>query len=180
MKGLKRQTGETTVEVTFSDEGETNISTTDAFLDHMLVTFARYSGLGLNVQAEGDLQHHLIEDVAITLGLALVDQVPESAARYGWCTLPMDEALVEAALDVGGRPHYEGSLPSGLYEHFMRSLAMNLNATLHIRVIRGKDRHHIVEAAFKALGLALRQALQNHGDAVFSTKGAVQIETIDE
>jgi imidazoleglycerol-phosphate dehydratase len=179
VKGLRRETGETQVEVVLSDHGSTNIETGDAFLDHMLVTFARYSGLGLTIQATGDLQHHLVEDVAITLGLALVDRVPASAARYGWCTLPMDEALVEAAIDVGGRAHYEGKLPSGLYEHFLRSLAMNLKATLHVRVVRGSDRHHIVEAAIKAVGLALRQALKEGEEAVFSTKGAVNIETVE-
>ena len=179
MRGLKRETGETTVEVVFTDHGSTQVNTGDVFLDHMLITLARYAGLGLEVEATGDMQHHLIEDVAITLGLALVDRVPPTAARYGWCVLPMDEALVEAAIDVGGRAYYEGKLPSGLYEHFLRSLAMNLKATLHVRVLRGTDRHHVVEGAIKAVGLALRQALRDDGDAVFSTKGAVRIETVE-
>jgi imidazoleglycerol-phosphate dehydratase len=91
--------------------------------------------------------------------------------------VPMDEALVQAAVDVGGRPWYVGRLPSTLYEHFLHSFATNLGATLHVKVIRGKDRHHMVEAAVKATGLALRQALRE-GDAVFSTKGSVSI-TLD-
>ena len=102
--------------------------------------------------------------------------VPVSAARYGWALLPMDDALVEAAVDVGGRPWYEGRLPSALYEHFLRSFAFNLSATLHVKVVRGRDRHHVVEAAVKAVGLSLRQALRaGAGEGVFSTKGAVRI-----
>ena len=97
-----------------------------------------------------------------------------ASARYGDRTIPMDDALVHVALDIGGRPWYEGPLPSGLYDHWMRSFADNARATLHVRVIRGRDRHHIVEAAFKALGLALRDALVETG-AVFSTKGSVAL-----
>jgi imidazoleglycerol-phosphate dehydratase len=87
----------------------------------------------------------------------------------------MDDALVEAALDAGGRAYYEGRLPSRLYEHFFRSLAENAGVTLHLTVRRGRDRHHIVEAAVKATGFALRQA-RAEGDTVFSTKGAVRVE----
>jgi imidazoleglycerol-phosphate dehydratase len=89
----------------------------------------------------------------------------------------MDDALVHCAIDVGGRPYYRGPLPSTLYDHWMRSFADNARATLHLRVLRGADRHHVVEAAFKALGLALRDALAETGDdgAVFSTKGAVRL-----
>jgi imidazoleglycerol-phosphate dehydratase len=90
----------------------------------------------------------------------------------------MDEALVQAAVDLGGRPYYVGRLPSRLYTHFLQSLAVNLGATLHIRVLRGRDRHHVVEAAVKAFGLALKQALQE-GDTVFSTKGSVTMEWED-
>jgi imidazoleglycerol-phosphate dehydratase len=84
----------------------------------------------------------------------------------------MDDALVHVSVDIGGRPWYTGPLPSGMYDHWMRSFADNARATLHVRVIRGRDKHHIVEAAFKALGLALRDALAESG-AVFSTKGTV-------
>jgi imidazoleglycerol-phosphate dehydratase len=146
----------------------------------MLVTLARYAGLRIEVHAEGDLRHHLIEDVAITLGLALRDEIPDRAARYGWATVPMDEALVDAAIDVGGRAWYEGRLPSTLYEHFLQSFATNLGATLHVEVRRGRDRHHVIEAAIKATGLALRQALlDGPGEGVFSTKGAVQLTRED-
>jgi imidazoleglycerol-phosphate dehydratase len=143
----------------------------------MLVTLARYAGFDLRVHARGDLKHHLIEDVAICVGAAVADLVPQSAARYGDRTVPMDDALVHCTLDVGGRPYYHGPLPSTLYDHWMRSFADNARATLHLRVLRGTDRHHVVEAAFKALGFALRDALVDSGGngAVFSTKGAVKL-----
>jgi imidazoleglycerol-phosphate dehydratase len=145
----------------------------------MLATWARYAGLGLVVQATGDLKHHLIEDVAITLGASLREVVPATAARYGHRVIPMDDALVEVALDLGGRPWYAGPLPSSLYDHFMRSFADHSLSTLHVRVLRGEDRHHIVEAAFKALGLAVREALVDTG-TVFSTKGAVTVRNAGE
>lgn len=178
MKTYQRATRETRIALSLAlaATGEPSaISTGEPFLDHMLATWARYSGTTLAVQAAGDLRHHLIEDVAITLGLALRDQVPQACRRYGHAVIPMDDALVEAAVDVGGRAYYEGKLPSSLYEHFLRSFAENAAATLHVRVLRGRDRHHIVEAAIKATAVALREALTS-ADAVFSTKGAVRIE----
>jgi imidazoleglycerol-phosphate dehydratase len=177
MSRLKRETRETTIELDVRrGGGAAEIATGDAFLDHMLATLGRYAGLQLYVRAQGDLRHHLIEDVAITLGLALKDEVPETCARFGWATIPMDDALVRAAVDVGGRAWYEGRLPSALYEHFLQSFAVNLGANLHVEVARGRDRHHIIEAAVKATGLALRQALAQGDDAVFSTKGSVKVE----
>lgn len=177
MTALSRETRETRVRIVLraAAEGEPpQIRTTEPFLDHMLLTLARYAGLYLEVEAAGDLRHHLIEDVAITLGLALRRETPEACARYGSATVPMDEALVQAALDLGGRFYYEGPVPSGLYDHFLRSFAENAAMTLHVRVLRGRDRHHVVEAAMKAVGLSLRQALEP-GGAIFSTKGGVQI-----
>ena len=182
MKRVVRETNETRVRVGLDfapGDGGAAVSTTEPFLDHMLATLARYAGLRLEVEAAGDLRHHLIEDVAITLGLALHRVVPTACARYGAALVPMDDALVQAALDLGGRFHYEGPLPSRLYDHFLRSLAENAAMTLHVRVLRGRDRHHIVEAAFKATGLALRQALAAEG-AVFSTKGTVRTTTEDD
>ena len=174
MTGVSRRTRETTIEVSL-DAGGGEVSTTIPFLDHMLETLARYSGLGVRVTATGDLPHHISEDVAITLGVALRERLPATAARYGAATVPMDDALVQCVVDLGGRPYYRGPLPSRRYEHWMRSFADSARATIHLRVIRGSDRHHVVEAAFKALGLALRQALVDSG-AVFSTKGAVALE----
>lgn len=180
MSKLERKTRETEVKVKLKvGEGDAAVRTTDPFLDHMLETLARYGALDLEVEGRGDLRHHLVEDVAITLGLALREEIPETCRRYGTAAVPMDDALVEAALDVGGRSYYQGPVPEPLFEHFFRSLADNARITLHLRVIRGQDRHHVVEAAVKALGLALRQALAP-GEAVFSTKGAVQIRRLED
>jgi imidazoleglycerol-phosphate dehydratase len=177
MATVMRETRETRVRVTVrttGDGGPASVRTTEPFLDHMLVTLARYAGLGLEVEAAGDLRHHLVEDVAITLGTAMRRATPAACARYGAATVPMDEALVQAALDLGGRFYYAGPLPSTLYDHFLRSFAEHAGMTLHVRVLRGRDRHHIVEAAVKAVGLALRDALRP-GGAVFSTKGAIEV-----
>jgi imidazoleglycerol-phosphate dehydratase len=180
MTRLTRESKETNIRLSVDRAGgEIQVQTDDQFLTHMVETLARYAGLGLKLQATGDLRHHLVEDVGICLGAALREETPDTANRYGWATVPMDEALAQAALDVGGRPYYVGPLPSRLYEHFLQSLAVNMGATLHIRMIRGRDRHHMVEAAVKAFGLALRQALQK-GDAVFSTKGPVSLEFCSE
>ncbi len=176
MTVVVRESGETKVRVALTaGTGQAHAATTDPFLDHMLATLARYGGFDLDVQAGGDLRHHLVEDVAIALGAALAAHAPGTCARYGDSTIPMDDALVQVVLDLGGRPFYAGPLPSSLYDHFFRSLADNARAALHVRVLRGTDRHHVIEAAFKALGLALRQALADSG-VVFSTKGAVRLD----
>ncbi|MFN0061556.1 MAG: imidazoleglycerol-phosphate dehydratase [Myxococcaceae bacterium] len=176
MTRLVRETKETRVEVDLSRTGgEVVVSTGKPFFDHMLQTLARYAGFGLKLSAKGDLVHHLMEDVALALGEALRREIPETAARYGERTLPMDEVLVQVAVDVGGRFYYRGKLPSRLYEHVMRSLADAARITLHVRVVRSGNRHHTIEGAFKALGLALRQAMADSG-AVFSTKGSVSLE----
>jgi len=178
MTRIVRQTKETTIRVEITrDAGTIDVSTTIPFLDHMLSTLARYSGLGVRIAATGDLAHHISEDVAITLGAALAAYLPATAARYGDRTIPMDDALVHCALDIGGRAFYRGPLPAAAYDHWMRSFADNARATLHLRVLRGTDRHHVIEAAFKALGLALRDALQENG-SVFSTKGSVAMEIL--
>jgi imidazoleglycerol-phosphate dehydratase len=175
MTVVVRETRETTIRCEIvRGAGRATVATGEPFLDHMLVTFARYSGLDLTVQATGDLPHHLIEDVAICVGAAVAATLPATAARYGDRTIPMDDALVHCALDLGGRAFYRGPIPSPLYDHWMRSFSEHARATLHLRVLRGRDRHHIVEAAFKALGLAIRDAFVESG-AVFSTKGGVAL-----
>ena len=175
MSIVKRETRETRVHIELErGTGIANVATGRAFLDHMLVTLARYAALDLKVEASGDLPHHLIEDVAIALGTALAQLGIDTCARYGDAMVPMDDALVGVTLDVGGRPYYRGPLPSSYYEHWMRSFADHARLTLHVRVVRGQDRHHVVEAAFKALGFALRDALAP-GNQVFSTKGPVTI-----
>jgi imidazoleglycerol-phosphate dehydratase len=175
MTVVVRETKETNIRCELTrGTGRATVATGQPFLDHMLVAFARYSGLDVSIQATGDLPHHLIEDVAICLGAAVAGLLPATAARYGDRTVPMDEALVHCALDLGGRPFYRGPLPSSLYDHFMLSFSDNAKATLHLRVLRGTDRHHIVEGAFKALGFAVRDAFVDSG-AVFSTKGSVAL-----
>jgi imidazoleglycerol-phosphate dehydratase len=180
MTTVVRESKETQIRITLTaGTGTSEINTGEPFLDHMLVALARYSGIDMRIEATGDLKHHLIEDVAITLGALLERDTPPSCARYGDATVVMDEALVQVALDAGGRAHYEGPLPSNLYDHFFRSFALNAGWTVHVRVIRGEDRHHIVEAAFKALGLAVRTAMADDGGSVFSTKGAVDMRWND-
>ncbi len=176
MTTVIRESRETQIRLTLTaGSGAAQVNTGEPFLDHMLVALARYSGIDVTLEATGDLKHHLIEDVAIALGQGIAAFAPATCARYGERTVPMDDALVHVALDLGGRPFYEGPLPSGMYDHFLRSFADNAKATLHVRVLRGHDRHHVVEAAFKALGFALREALVESG-AVFSTKGSVRLE----
>jgi imidazoleglycerol-phosphate dehydratase len=176
MTTVQRSTSETRIHASISDDFTlTSIDTSIPFLDHMLHTLARYSGLGVVVEARGDLRHHIAEDVAICLGKALSSFATETCARYGDRTIPMDDALVQCVLDLGGRPYYRGPLPNRLYDHWLRSFSDNAGATIHLRVIRGRDRHHIIEAAFKALGLALADALRDT-DAVFSTKGSAVVE----
>jgi len=173
---VERSTKETQIRVEARlGEGKATVDTSIPFLDHMMTALAKYSGIDLTIHARGDLRHHLIEDVALTVGPAIAKAMPATAARYGDRTVPMDEALVQAVLDVGGRPYYEGPIPSSLYDHWMRSFCDAGRFTLHLRVLRGTDRHHVVEAAFKALGFALRQAAVDSG-AVFSTKGAIAME----
>lgn len=173
MSTVTRKTRETDVRVTLErGSGACEANTGEPFLDHMLVTLARHSSLNLQVKATGDLRHHTIEDVAITLGEALAALVREPITRYAHHVVAMDDALVAATLDAGGRTYYRGPVPSSLYDHFFRSLCDHARITLHVEVRRGRDRHHVIEAAFKATGFALRQALTPASE-VFSTKGAV-------
>lgn len=185
MKRLVRQTRETSITIgiaraasAMGGEVRVEITAGDArlvFFEHMLTALARYAGLELSLSARGDLRHHVMEDVALALGRAVLRVTPETAARYGERTVPMDDALVQAVIDVGGRAFFVGELPSRLYTHVLRSFSDALGATLHLRVLAGTDRHHVLEAAFKATGLALRQAT-SEGGAVFSTKGSVRWE----
>ena len=113
MTRLKRETKETSVRLSLKrGGGEIRITTDEPFLTHMVETLARYADLGLELEATGDLRHHLVEDVGISLGTALEKETPGTAARYGWALVPMDETLAQAAVDVGGRPYYVGPLPS--------------------------------------------------------------------
>jgi imidazoleglycerol-phosphate dehydratase len=174
MTVIQRETSETRIRLELTlGSGRASVATGLRFLDHMMTTLARYSRLDLSLEATGDLKHHLIEDVGIAFGAAVADFTPPTCARYGHRVIPMDDALVEVAVDLGGRPYYRGSVPSTLYDHWFRSFADHARATVHVRVLSGEDRHHVVEAAFKALGMSLQDALVDSG-FVFSTKGAVR------
>ncbi len=174
MSELTRETKETTIRGSLTRSGRVTIATTVPFLDHMMTVLARYAGVGLVLDATGDLRHHIIEDVAIVVGLLARQEFLPPIRRYGHAVVPMDDAVVECAFDLGGRPYYRGPLPSGLYDHWMRSFADHSQSTLHLIKRRGKDRHHIVEAGFKALGMALAEAIVP-AEAIASTKGNVRI-----
>lgn len=172
----KRTTKETKVTATL-ERGAANrtISTGDGFFDHMLDTLAKYADWGLKVEVDSQdgIAHHAIEDAAIVVGRE-VRRLMEAApvARFGSASVVMDDALVAATLDAGGRAYYEGELPIPMMEHALRSLAFEAGLTLHIEVRRGREEHHVTEAAFKAVGMCLAQALAP-AKSTRSTKGAV-------
>lgn len=183
-----RRTNETAIEASIDLDTATpvNVETGIGFFDHMLEQIARHGGFSLKLEALGDLnvdEHHTVEDCGIVLGQVLRQALGDKAGieRYGF-TLPMDEALASVALDLSGRHYFkfEGVFPDqqtetispAMVEHFFRSLAENLPATLHIK-IEGKNVHHMVEACFKAFGRALRQAIRRTGIDCPSTKGTL-------
>lgn len=186
---ISRKTKETNISATLClDGGEVSVSTGIGFFDHMLTAWAFYAGFGLELKAEGDLHvdgHHTVEDVGIVLGQALGQALGDKRGirRFGSCLLPMDEALCMTALDFSNRPFlvFEAPMPQPmigdydacLTEEFMRALAMNAGLTLHQRALYGKNAHHITEALFKSLGLAMKDAVKVEGDAVASTKGVL-------
>jgi imidazoleglycerol-phosphate dehydratase len=188
---IKRDTKETQISLTLSlDGGDSEISTGVGFLDHMLDLLSRHGRLGMKLNASGDLAtgaHHTTEDVGIVLGQAIDQALGDRAGirRYGSAVIPMDEALAECAIDVSGRPFcvFEADLPdvsiagwdTELAEEFFRAVANNAKLTLHLHVHYGDNAHHMVEAAFKAFGRALREALSIDPDesGVPSTKGTL-------
>jgi imidazoleglycerol-phosphate dehydratase len=173
---VERRTAETSVRVEAAPgAGQASVDTSVPFLDHMLTALARYAGIDLTIAASGDLRHHIIEDVALTVGAAFAQRSRPRPPGTASAPFPWMRRWCRRVLDTGGRPFYEGPIPSTLYDHWMRSFCDASKFTLHLRVLRGEDRHHIVEAAFKALGFALRQAAADSG-GVFSTKGAVALE----
>ncbi|MFO1535948.1 MAG: imidazoleglycerol-phosphate dehydratase [Thermoplasmatota archaeon] len=173
---VERKTKETTVEVRLdlNGSGLYDVETQNQFLTHMAETWARYAGFDLRLRASGDLDHHLVEDVAIALGQAFRAAFALAPCqRIAYDVVPMDDALVLVAVDLVDRPYYEGMLPIPLWEHFFRSFAMEARINLHVDVLRGRDTHHCVEAATKAFARALRRALEPRDEEV-STKGTVQ------
>jgi imidazoleglycerol-phosphate dehydratase len=187
---VHRKTKETDVRVTFNldGSGSSHVDTGLPFLDHMLSLFAKHGLFDFNITCKGDLEiddHHSVEDIAITIGQALVQALGDKAGikRYGEAVVPMDEALCRSVIDLSGRFYlvYEvetrrqkiGNFSVELAEHFWRSLAETAKFNLHIDCLRGRNTHHILEGTFKASARALRQAVERDPrvKGVPSTKG---------
>ncbi|HVM04090.1 MAG TPA: imidazoleglycerol-phosphate dehydratase HisB [Acidimicrobiales bacterium] len=190
----RRDTKETRIEVRLDLDGTgvTEVDTGVPFYDHMLAQLGRHGGFDLRVFARGDLDvdiHHTVEDVAIVLGEAVREALGDKAGirRFASVALPLDEALVEVALDLSGRPFlvYEvdcgtDALPLGtpafdprMAEHFWQSFTTSAAVTLHLRMRSGRNTHHILEASFKGVARALRDAVRVEGGGVPSTKGTL-------
>jgi imidazoleglycerol-phosphate dehydratase len=184
---ISRKTKETDIqlELNLDGTGITDISTGIGFFDHMLNSFARHAEFDLKLQAEGDLcvdEHHLIEDIGIVLGKALIEALGDMAgtARFGEARIPMDEALADVALDIGGRSYLVlkadfaapqvGQFGTQLVRHFFETLASNAKITIHASVY-GENDHHKIEALFKAFAYAMKRAVKIEGKNVKSTKG---------
>ncbi|MGI4952134.1 MAG: imidazoleglycerol-phosphate dehydratase HisB [Janthinobacterium lividum] len=190
---ITRTTSETdiTVRLNLDGSGRCAAATGVGFLDHMLTALARHGLFDLEVQATGDLHiddHHTTEDVGIVIGQALTRALGDKRGirRFGHAVVPMDEALVEAAVDLSGRPFLAwgvgferdtiGTMDTELFEEFFRALAMNALMTLHITQKAGHNAHHVAEGCFKAVARALRAATEpdpRAGDAIPSTKGSL-------
>ena len=189
---VERKTRETEVRVSIDLDGggQYEVTTGLAFFDHMLESFAKHALFDLHLRARGDLEvdtHHTVEDVGITLGQALRQALGSARGirRFGACVLPMAEAKVEVAVDVSNRPYlvYRVELPNdrvgsfdvSLVEDFLYALAQNAGLDLHVELRYGKSPHHVVEAIFKGVARALRQALEldPRGGGIPSVKGAL-------
>jgi imidazoleglycerol-phosphate dehydratase len=193
---VDRQTKESKVhvELELDGAGRADVSTGVGFYDHMLTSFARHALVDLTVVAEGDTQvdaHHTVEDTAIVLGAALREALGDKQGirRFGDATVPLDEALVQCAVDVSGRPYcvhvgepdgqayvvIGGDYAGSLTRHVFETLASHARIAVHVRVLSGRDPHHVVEAQFKAFARALRDAvaLDPRETGVPSTKGAL-------
>ncbi len=186
---LDRKTKETQIDLRLClDGGDIAVDTGVGFFDHMLTALAFYAGFGLELTVRGDLNvdgHHTVEDTGIVLGQALSQALGDKAGitRFAGVYVPMDEALARTVLDISGRPFlvFDAPMPqerigdfdSCLTEEFMRALAVNAGLTLHQHALYGKNAHHITEALFKSLGLALKQAVAVRGTGVTSTKGVL-------
>ena len=188
---IERKTGETdiTLALNLDGEGKSTIDSGCGFLDHMLTLFAAHGKFDLTLSCKGDTNvddHHTVEDIGICLGKAFSEALGDKRgiARYGDVTLPMDEALILAAVDLSGRdylgyaleipPEKVGSFDTELVEEFWLAFVRNAACNLHIRQLAGKNSHHIIEGAFKAVARALRAAVKSDGtDTVPSTKGVL-------
>ena len=190
----KRETKETAIDlrIDLDGSGRADVDTGLPFFDHMVSQLGKHGGFDLDLTAKGDLHvdtHHTVEDTAIVLGEAFAEALGDKAGirRFASIALPLDEALVEVALDLSGRPylHWEVELPADapslgtpafepqLAEHFWQSFASSAAITLHVRSRSGRNTHHILEAAFKAVARCLRDAVRVEGSDVPSTKGTL-------
>jgi len=176
---VERKSKETqlSARVDLDGRGRADVSTGLAFLDHMLEQVSRYGGFDLRLRGSGDVQvdpHHLVEDAGIVLGQALSEGLGDrdGIVRFASAYAPLDESLARVVIDLGRRPFLSynvalrgriGTLESEVVEEFWKALSIHLGATIHVDLIRGRNRHHIAEAAFKALGLALRAAMAPSG-----------------
>lgn len=159
---LERSTKETTVSVKLNIDGtgEYDVSCDLPFLRHMIETFARYGSFDIQMKAQGDDDHHLVEDAAITLGNAFRKALQDTPIeRTSTSVIPMDDSLVMVSVDLIDRPFADIDCPDRLWHHFLRSFAMSAGITLHVVKMRGFDDHHTIEATFKALGAALKSAV---------------------
>lgn len=189
---LSRKTAETTIELKLELDGigQAEIATGIGFFDHMLTLWTKHGLFDLSVKVDGDLEvdgHHTVEDTGIVLGQCLAKALGDKAGikRYGTAYVPMDEALAMVSLDISGRPFlaFEDILPrvhigdfdAELVEEFLRALSVHAGITLHVRLLAGKNVHHMVEAIFKALGRALDEAVRKDERivGVMSTKGTL-------
>ncbi len=186
---LDRKTKETQIDLRLClDGGDIAVDTGIGFFDHMLTALAFYAGFGLELTVRGDLNvdgHHTVEDTGIVLGQALSQALGDKAGitRFSSVYVPRDEALARTVVDISGRPFlvFDAPMPqerigdfdSCLTEEFMRALAVNAGLTLHQHALYGKNAHHITEALFKSLGLALKEAVAVRGTGVTSTKGVL-------
>ncbi len=187
---LTRKTKETEVQLKLNLDGNGKYEgkIPCGFLDHMLNLFALHSGIDLSLEASGDTYvdfHHLVEDIAIVLGSAFKETLGDKAGikRYGQMLLPMDETLVQVAVDFSGRAYIGyrvtelnervGAFDTELAEEFFRAFTQNANITLHIDKLQGKNTHHILEAIFKGVARAIKQAIVVEGTDIPSSKGVI-------
>ena len=193
---LQRKTSESSIELTLNLDGtgRADISTSVPFFDHMLTAFAKHSLVDLTVKATGDTEidiHHTVEDTAIVLGQAIKQALGDKAkiGRYGDATVPLDDALARAVVDVSGRPYlvhtgepegFEyhligGHFTGSMVRHVFEAITLNAGITVHLTVLDGRDAHHIAEAEFKAFARAFRKAVEHDArvEGIPSTKGAL-------
>lgn len=187
---IERKTKETdiAVEINLDGKGDSSISTGVGFLDHMLDLLSKFSSMDIRIKAKGDLEvdtHHLVEDAGICLGQALKKALGDKKGikRFGVASAPMDETLVNVSLDISGRPILvfnvpavrgrEGSFETEDAKEFIKGFAMHSGITLHINLVYGDNLHHVNEAVFKSLALALKDAVRIEGKKIPSTKGKI-------